>query len=113
MATELKAVIACVLLLETCGCIGPRGYLYTHTKVPYALPREPSLSRVGAKSCRVDITKLKEPFTQASFSVRWTNRAVADAMKRANMTEIRYADVQTLSILNGIYERRRLIFYGE
>jgi hypothetical protein len=29
------------------------------------------------------------------------------------MTEIRYADLQTFSLLNSVYERRRLIFYGE
>lgn len=29
------------------------------------------------------------------------------------MTEIRYADLQTFSLFNSVYERRRLIFYGE
>ncbi|NLG01139.1 MAG: hypothetical protein GX565_13455, partial [Lentisphaerae bacterium] len=56
---------------------------------------------------------LKEPVTQARLSVIWTDRAVAEAMKKAGMTEIRYADLQTFSLLNSVYERRRLIFYGE
>ncbi len=43
----------------------------------------------------------------------WTDRAVSEAMKKAGMTEIRYADLQTFSLLNSVYERRRLIFYGE
>jgi len=38
---------------------------------------------------------------------------VADALKRAGMSEVRYADLETLSILNSTYERRRLVFYGE
>ena len=112
MATELKVGLFCTLLLGACGCFAPRGYLFTHTTVPYALPYEKAV-RAGTKSCRLDITQIKEPFSQASLSVMWTNRAVADAMKRADMTELRYADLQTLSILNSVYERRRLIFYGE
>ena len=43
----------------------------------------------------------------------WTDRAVAEAMQRAGMTEIRYADLQTLSVMNSVYERRSLVFYGE
>ena len=67
----------------------------------------------GLKSCKVNLTQIKEPFTQAHLSVLWTDRAVAEAMERVGMTEIRYTDLQTFSILNSVYERRRLIFYGE
>jgi len=112
MATELKSGLLCALLLGTCGCFAPRGLLYTYTATPYTLPFEAG-ARVGSKSCRVDITQLKEPVSRVNLSVMWGNRAVADAMKRAGMTEIRYADVQTLSILNSAYERRRLVFYGD
>jgi len=112
MATKFKTGLLCTLLLGMCGCFSPRGYLFTYTQVPYALPYE-TVGRVGTRSCRVDITQLKEPFSRANLSVMWSNRIVAEAMKRAGMTEIRYADVQTLSVLNSVYERRRLIFYGE
>ncbi len=112
MATELQTGLLCALVLGACGCVSPRGRLFSYTTTPYSLPYE-AASRVGAKSCRLDITRLKEPFSRARVSVQWSNRAVADAMQKAGMTEVRYADVQTLSILNGVYERRRLIFYGE
>ena len=112
MATELTTGVLCALLLGACGCFSPRGYLYTHTQTPYTLSYE-EVARVGATSCRVDITQIKEPISRARISVRWTNRALAEAMEKAGMTEVRYADLQTLSVLNGLYERRRLIFYGE
>ncbi len=113
MATELRAGLLCTLLLVACsGCFAPRGYLFTHTTMPYTLPYEKTV-RTGTKSCSVDITRIKEPFSRANLSVMWTNRAVAEAMKRADMTELSYADLKKLSILNGMYERRRLIFYGE
>jgi hypothetical protein len=112
MATELHTGLLCALLLGACGCAAPRGLLFTYTTEPYTLPYE-TVARVGSKSCRVDITQLKEPVTRANLSAKWSNHVVGDAMRRAGMTEIRYADLQTLSIVNGAYERRRLIFYGE
>jgi hypothetical protein len=112
MATEFKTGALCVLMMGACGCVAPKGCLVTYTTAPYTLPYE-AVAHVGSKSCEVDITQIKEPITQARLSVMWSNRAVADAMERAGMAEIRYADLQTLSIFNSAYERRRLIFYGE
>ena len=113
MATEIKTGIATALLLVTCGCFSPRGIVFTRATTPFALPEEGTADHVGTKSCSIDITQIKEPFTSANLSVMWSNRAVADAMKKAGMTELRYADLHTLSIMNNVYERRRLIFYGD
>ncbi len=113
MASERSVWLVALALLGTCGCFAPRGYLVTYSTRPYAMPDDEGSSRCGLKSCKVDITQLKEPVTQARLSVIWTDRAVAEAMKKAGMTEIRYADLQTFSLLNSVYERRRLIFYGE
>lgn len=111
MATK-RSIGLCTLLLLTTGCFSPSGYVFTRTVEPYALPDE-HRNQVGAKSCTVDITQIKEPFSRLKITVIWTNRAVQEAMKKANMTEVRYADLITLSILNKTYERRRLVFYGE
>lgn len=113
MGTELKNGLLFALLLGACGCFSPKGYLFTRTTVPYTLPYETAGKRVGTKSCRVDTTQITEPFTRTNLSVMWTQRAVAAALKRAGMSEVRYADLETLSILNSSYERRRLVFYGE
>lgn len=101
-----------ILLLTACGCFSPRGFLFTRSTLPYTLP-EGGDGRVGTKSCRVDITQLKEPFSRLNLSVMWSNRAVIESMHRADMTTLRYADVETLSVLNSAYERKRLIFYGD
>ena len=114
MATEHPTV--CILLMlmlcGTCGCLSPRGLVFTCVTVPYALP-EADLTATGSKTCRIDITQIKEPLSRAGLSVMWSNRAVTEAMTRSGMKEIRYADLQTLSILNGIYLRRRLLLYGD
>lgn len=112
MATELNAGALCALLLTACGCFAPRGFVFTHTTLPYALPDE-APRRTAAKSCSVKVTQLKEPLSRLNLSVMWSNRAVAEAMQKAGMSEIRYADLQTLSVLNSVYERRLLVFYGE
>lgn len=112
MATKQTTGCLLLALLNATGCLAPSGYIVTHTTVPYELPAA-SVSRRASKSCFVDITQLKEPFSGASLSVIWTSRAVLDAAARANMTELRYADLQTLSIMNGTYKRQRLVIYGE
>jgi hypothetical protein len=112
MATKGNRWFLVSLLLLTTGCLSPTGYIFTHTVEPYDFPDE-QRNHVGTKSCTVDITQIKEPFSSLKITVIWTNRAVQEAMKKANMTEIRYADLITFSILNKTYERRRLVFYGE
>ena len=84
----------------------------TSSTIPYVLPYDHVVSK-ASKKCEVDITQLKEPFSHANLSVVWTSRALAEAAARADLTDLRYADIQTLSILNGTYLRRRLVFYGE
>lgn len=113
MASKRNVWRVALALLWTCGCLAPHGYLVTYSTRPYAMPDHEGCRRRGLKSCKVNLTQIKEPFTQAHLSVLWTDRAVAKAMERVGMTEIRYADLQTFSILNSVYERRRLIFYGE
>jgi hypothetical protein len=112
MATKATASGLLLTLTLSAGCLEPQGLLFTRKTVPYSLP-EQSGTRVGIKRCHVDTTQLKEPFTRANLSVLWTHRAVAEAVSRAGMTEIRYVDIETLAVLNGMYARRRLIFHGE
>lgn len=100
------------MLCCTCGCFAPRGLVVTYSTIPYYLPHE-GPSRKALKSCWVDMTRLKEPVTRANLSVIWTDQAVTEAMAKVGMTELRYADLQTFSVMNSVYERRRLIFYGE
>ena len=112
MAIRLRTGLLLLTLLVTSGCFSPTGYLFTYSTIPYALPYDHVISK-ASKKCVVDITQLKEPFSQANLSVVWTSRAAAEAAARAGLKDLRYADLQTLSIMNGTYLRRRLVFYGE
>ncbi|MDA3926638.1 MAG: hypothetical protein PF904_18280 [Kiritimatiellae bacterium] len=55
---------------------------------------------------------MKEPVTRLNLSVMWSNKAVKEVAQKAGITEIYYADLETLSIFLGTYQRRRVIFYG-
>lgn len=101
------------VLMAGTGCSSPQGLLWTHTVTPYDLPASRNATDRGSKHCSIDVTELREPVTRVRLSVAWTDRAVMDATARAGMKNIRYADLETLSVLNGSYKRQRLIFYGD
>jgi len=108
--TRLLRALGLLLALGSTGCFAPRGYLFTYRIEPYALPNG---ARRADKRCTVNLTQIKEPFSHARLSVIWTDRAVIDAAEKAGIRELRYADLQTLSIFNDTYLRRRLLLYGE
>ncbi len=112
MANERTLFVVAVLLTFAVGCVETQGLLYTHTVAPYDLPTGTAIPK-ATKTCAVDITQLKEPLTRANISVMWSDHAVMEAFRRAGMTDIRYVDIETLSVLNGTYRRRRLVFHGE
>jgi hypothetical protein len=95
-----------------CGCFAPKGIIYTRIKQPLALPSNRNKRRITDKSCYVSLTRLKEPVTRFNLSVMWSNDAIREAAEKAGITEIYYADIETLSFILDSYLRRRVIFYG-
>lgn len=112
MANNRRLALVAAALALASGCMEPQGLLYTHTVRPYDF-KAGTCTRVASKACAVDVTQLKEPLTGASITVIWTDRAVLDARAQVGMTELRYVDLETLSVLNATYRRQRLIFHGE
>ena len=99
-----------MLSVATAGCAG-KGLLYTRVVRPYS----PDFrgTPVGGRACRVHEHILREPLSGADVSVSFTSRVVAEAACAAGLTKLYYADLETLSILNGIYERKTLILHGD
>lgn len=92
------------------GCAG-QGLLYTRVVEPYSTDFDATPS--GSRTCRLDEHFIREPVSGARVSVRFTWRALQEAACEAGITNLCYADVETLSFLNGLYERRTLILSGE
>jgi len=95
------------------GCFSPTGLLYTRVTQPLSLPSHRKDCPAALKRCHVSLTQLKEPVSRLSLSVMWSNNAVKEAAQEAGITEIYYADLETLSFVLGTYQRRRVFFYGD
>ena len=66
------------------------------------------VDRILVRSFRV-----QEPVTGYGVSAEWEAYPLKDAALHAGITNLYFADRQTLSILNGIYRSRTLIVYGD
>ena len=67
MANKAPLVLLASLLLLTTGCLSPSGYIFTRKVEPYGFPDE-QRNHVGTKSCTVDITQIKEPFSRLKIT---------------------------------------------
>ena len=85
---RLFRLLEILLPLATAGCAG-QGLLYTRVVSPYS--NDFHATPTGSKTCRVN--------EQAAYA--------------AGMTNLYYADMETVSILKGIYERKTLILCGD
>ena len=93
------------------ACASAPGQLYTHTVSPFS--HDFHAVPVGARVCRVHEHSLKEPISRAGISVSFTARVVKEAAQAAGLKNIYYADLETVSILHGVYARRTLILCGD
>ena len=106
----VRMLVALLLSLATAGCVG-QGLIYTRTVSPYSLDFD--RTPIGSKTCRVNEYSFKEPVSGAGVSVIFTSRVVEDAAREAGMTNFYCADVDTFSVLLGIYEKKTLVLYGD
>ena len=107
---RLFRLLEILLPLATAGCAG-QGLLYTRVVSPYS--NDFHATPAGSKTCRVNEHALKEPFTKLEVSATFMTGIVKQAAYAAGMTNLYYADMETLSILMGIYERKTLILCGD
>jgi hypothetical protein len=97
-------------LLVMSGCVG-QGILYTRVVRPNSTDFR--VTPAGSNTCRMNQYNLREPVTGADVSVEFTLRVVEQAAREAGITKLYYADIETFSILNGAYEKKTLIVYGD
>jgi len=106
----LLRISVAILTLVFAGCVA-QGRLYTSVVRPYSTDFQGV--PVGSKVCRVGEHRLKEPISGAGVSVTWTSRVIQEAALNAGITNLYYADLETFRILDGIYQKKTLILYGD
>ena len=98
-------VLAAVLLLSFSGC--GLGLIYTCRIEPY----DTDLSETP-----VVMTAQKGDTKQLRYSIigaRWDSNAIGEIAKANGIETVYFADVETLSVLLGIWTQRWIIIYGE
>jgi hypothetical protein len=112
LSTAIRAgtVILLLALLSGCAATAP-GRIYTDITRPYTTNFDQTY--IGEKHFAFDAHSVQEPFSGRGVTVEWSSGRIEELAAREGIEEIRYIEEQTLSILLGIYQRRRLIIYGD
>lgn len=98
----LLLVSALVLLLSGCGA----GIIYTHTYQPLT-PDMHNTPAAGTGSAG-DIKHIQA----GCWGVAWDSAAIGDIAKKNGLTEVHFADLETLKVL-GIWNRYTVHVYGK
>lgn len=106
----IKAQLLAGLLVACTGCAS-RALLYSRVTEPAT--ENFRHAPVGKKQCSVPGYRVREPITGYGISAEWDTRYLKRAALEAGITNIYYADLETLSILFRVYQRRTLIIYGD
>ena len=95
------AALGLLLVLNSCGA----GAIYTHITTPLDvnLNNTPVYASGAAKG---DTKKIRY-----YLDFEWDSNAIGEIMKDAGLTEVYYADLETLSVF-GIWTQRHVIVYG-
>ena len=110
MVTKYFLIIGLAFLLTGCAAAAP-GRLYTNMIQPHSTDFH--VTPVGTKRCVLDEHRVKEPVSGYGVMVEWSTDLIRSEAQKAGITNINYTEVQTVSILMGIYRRRKLIIHGD
>ena len=98
-----------LLVLAGSGCTP--GFIYTNVTRP--LTTDMNRTPVGRTVASVNSKLLQEPLTGFDLSVEWDSRALGDAARKAGFKTFYFADMQTISILGGLWEQQAVRLWGE
>jgi hypothetical protein len=96
------------VLISSSGCL--TGAIYTHTTVPLDVnledtPQKPERRGGSWKTIMIPLYYVNPQFD-------WGSTGVGDAVERAGIETVYYADLETLSVL-GVWTQRTIHVYGE
>ena len=108
----IKTTLLCLTAVLLLGC--GRGLLYTKTIEPYT--KTFRNTPVGEKFIVINTENIKASIptiTPPGLSVQWDTDNIMRLAREKGITELRYIDIKTVSILLGTYSRKSLIVYGD
>lgn len=111
MATRGRQLVLLAALALVLGGCAPRGVLFTQVTTPHMLDFDRTAT--GERRCVIDDHRIKDVVTGSGVSVEWTETAIRRAAESCGITVLHHTDAELFSVLFGVYERRRLIVYGD
>ena len=110
MATRSGVLFLSLWLLGLAGC-ATRAVLFSHVTEPATVNFRHT--PVGTKRCVIRNFRVQEPVSGYGVSAEWDAGTIRAAARQAGITNIYYVDLQTLSVLSGLYRQRALVVYGD
>ena len=112
MKPKLANQVSRLFLLISVGLVGcAPGYIYTDIVEPYCTNMQNT--PVGTKRGDTGIKQLKIPYTSTGLNFVWSSNAIADAMKKGEIKQVQYCDLETFSVLGGIWKQQNIVVYGD
>ena len=108
--TRTASLILCLGMLALSGC-GPIGWIYTEKTEPFVI--DMNATKVGSKMAELSSKEIHEPITAAGIGIEWKSRAIGEAAKKHGITDVYFADIQTTSVLGGVFRMQTIQVYGD
>ena len=104
MATKTLAVVLFVVLIQGCA----PGILYTHTTRPLTVhyQKTPSAGHLNEADGNTKHIALR-------MEVEWDSNGIGEIAKKNGITDIYFADIETVSVLFGIWQQQYVHIYGK
>lgn len=102
-----RAMALLGLLVGVSGC----GIIYTSVREP--LVRNMRATPRGVSKGEASTKLVTLPTSPVNLSAGWSTRSIGDAAQAAHLSEIYYADIHTISILLGLWEKKTVEVYGK
>ena len=101
--------LICMFYVICSGCM--KGFIYTNSTVPLVINM--NNTSVGNTSAVISSKQFREPVSGLGISAEWNSRAIGDAAKHSDLTQINFADIHTFSIFGGRWKKQTVQVWGE
>jgi len=88
----------------------PRGVLITQVTYPFMTDFDRTAYK--GRRCVLDAHRIKDVVFGSGVTVEWSESVLRAATRECGITTLTNIDAELFSVLFGVYERRRLIVYG-
>jgi hypothetical protein len=104
-------VSAFILMAHLVGTGCTSGFVYTNVIRP--LSTDMDQTPLGGKTFAINSKRIQEPLTGFDLSAEWDSRAIGDAARNGGLTTVYFADLQTISVLGGLWKQQIIRVRGD